>query len=307
MRSRWTIWIAAAVVVGSVAGCSTAPRQQQRAAGYTQYSAIEGERNNPNCLFGAPEKMVGWNHGPTRTLWRDGYVLEHSSLDKIPLWVCEHVDRARIAGTAQRASFKADPDLPRGERAELVDYESSGYDRGHQAPAADFKYDQDRMNECFTLSNMVPQVGAKFNQTIWRVLEERVRDCVAQRGEVYVMTGPLFWDPKEDNEATADGVIDYYVIGPDAVAVPTHLYKIMVSKSAAGKWEGIAIVMENKDYPKEKDAEYDFTPYIRSISWVEQHAGLNFMPRLDEQNPTLAEQIEAQPATEVWPCLRAQK
>jgi endonuclease G, mitochondrial len=286
-----------------LAGCK-APVQRQRAAMYTQHSAIEGAQSSPNCLYGMPEKQPGWDFGPTRVLLRADYALEHSSLDKIPLWVCEHVVPAHVAGSAQRATFKPDPDLPKGQRAELADYQGSGYDRGHQAPAADFKYDQQRMDECFYLSNMVPQVGRGFNQSVWRVLEERVRDCVTQRGGAYIITGPLFWDPKEDSEATADGCIEYYAIGPDQVAVPNYLYKIVVSKSAAGDWEAVAFVMENKAYPAESDKEYDFTPYVKSIDWVEQHTGLNLMPLLDTQDPNLARRLESQPASELWPCLK---
>ena len=47
--------------------------------------------------------------------------------------------------------------MPKNDRAELVDYERSGYDCGHMAPNADFST-RKRQTESFFLANMVPQV-----------------------------------------------------------------------------------------------------------------------------------------------------
>jgi DNA/RNA endonuclease G (NUC1) len=49
-------------------------------------------------------------------------------------------------------------------RALLKDYIRSGFDRGHQAPAADATFTQEAMDETFLLTNMAPQVGIGFNR-----------------------------------------------------------------------------------------------------------------------------------------------
>ncbi len=47
-----------------------------------------------NCgPFGMPEKDPSWSFGLTRFVAREGYALEHSTVDKIPVWVFG-VDRA---------------------------------------------------------------------------------------------------------------------------------------------------------------------------------------------------------------------
>lgn len=73
-------------------------------------------------------------------LCRKGYLLSHDSTYKTPIWVIEHLTIEKAQGTLPRYdTFKPDPDLKEGERAELSDYRGSGYDRGHMAPAADMK------------------------------------------------------------------------------------------------------------------------------------------------------------------------
>jgi endonuclease G len=83
-------------------------------------------------------------------LCRKGYLLAHDSKNKTPIWVIEHLTAEKVKGTIPRYNkFMPDPDLEEGERAELSDYTKSGYDKGHMAPAADMRWDQQAMEECF--------------------------------------------------------------------------------------------------------------------------------------------------------------
>lgn len=277
-------------------GCAT---QSVRPAEHTLYrsqneaglSATELSRLTDNCgPFGAPELNDGWEFGPTAMVYRDGYVLQHSGVDKIPLWVCEHVTREEISGNQPRKNaFKADPECPAGQRAELEDYRGSGFDRGHMAPAGNQTVDARLKKETFYLSNMAPQTAA-LNQKIWADLEETVRQWAQADGEVWTYTGNMFFDPQEENAATADGIIPYETIGPGEVAVPTHCYKIVLARSGQS-WRAIGFVMANQrqQFPK----PYDFAAYSVPISWIEERTGLNFMPLLD---PALKNRIENQAA-----------
>lgn len=283
-------------------GCQ-APQRYERAAGlYTAYEGEQGQQHHL-CAFGKPEKEDGWDFGPTVEVERPGYLLEHSSQDKVALWVCEHVKKEHLEGDAKRRNnFKAEPRLPSGDRAELADYSGSGYDRGHMAPAADFKDSQDRMDESFFLSNMAPQIGIGFNRHIWGKLEEHVREAAKNRGAVFVITGGMFYDPDEESRDTADGFVEYDVIGPNEVSVPTHFYKI-VAANKDNEWEAIGFVLENRAYPRVPGARYDFEPFLKAIDWIEDRSGINFMPLLDEDNPDLEERLERNPA-DLWPAFR---
>jgi len=192
--------------------------------------------------------------------------LQHSALDKIPLWVAETVEKAQLEGSLDRSDkFRPDPLLKAGQRSELADYKSSGYDRGHQAPAGNQTVDAERKDDTFYLSNMAPQMPA-LNQKIWNNLEARTRACTIEAGRTNQITGPIFWDPKEENPATANGLIEFKQIGPGRVAVPTHFFKILLVPDGANT-RAIAFVMENRDYPK---GPYDFSKYIQSIDWIIQ-------------------------------------
>jgi endonuclease G len=213
-------------------------------------------------------------------LCRKGYLLAHSAELKTPIWVIEHLTAEKANGTIPRPKpdpFKPDPNLKKGERAELADYKNSPYDRGHMAPAADMHWDQQAMIECFFLSNMVPQVGKGMNQGIWKNLEEYVRKWAIARDELYFFTGPIY----------EGGVKE--TIGKNKVAVPTHLYKIVYDPNKA---EAIAFIM-----PNDKLDSKDMPDYIVTIRDVEEKTGLDFLSRLDKH---VQDVIETKKAKGLW-------
>lgn len=256
-----------------------------RKAIHTEYgkqaglSPAESKYVEKNCPFGMPKKLPPTDFGNTTIVAREGYVLEHSARDKIPLWVCEEVNQHQVSGSLRRPKpepFAPEPKLTKGRRAELADYKRSKYDRGHQAPSADQTVDPRLQAETYFLSNMAPQRG-ELNQKIWKHLEENVREIAKTNGPIYVTTGPMFIDEAEDDAHTADGYVEHAIIG-NGVAVPTHFFKVIMWKDVSGAWQGTGLVMRNQKsrFPK----PYRLNDYVRSIQWIEARTGLNFNPDL---------------------------
>ena len=195
-----------------------------------------------------------------KLLCRKGFLLAHSSKYKTPIWVIEHLTAEKAKGNLPEYNKpRPDPDLKEGERAEPDDYKDSGYDKGQMASAANMKWDEQAMVECFYLSNIFPRKGKRPNHE----LEERIRNLAINRGALYIFAGPIY----------EDGVLK--TIGRNKVAVPTHLYKIIYDPY---KVEAIAFIM-----PNEKANMADMAKYIVTIRDVEIKTGLNFLSNMDEK------------------------
>lgn len=278
------VTISATVLLSCTLGCVARQQVHTRVAIGSRYlvreagfTAQQTKLAASLCFKGMPQK-TSEQLGPTEFIFRQGYILEHSSLDKIPLWVCEHVTKAQLGTDTDRKDlFKTDPDL-KGPRSTPADYASSGYDRGHQAPAGNQGKNQQLQNETFYMSNMAPQ-RPKMNRNAWKALETQTRQWVSAYSEAWEFTGPIFYDAKEDNPATADGIINYAIIGKDAVSVPTHFYKIIIVKDG-NTWKSIAFVFPNVSTYK---SPYHIEQYLQSVQWIEAHTGLSFMPDLTAQ------------------------
>ena len=103
------------------------------------------------------------------------YTLQYNEEHEQASWVAYRLTSHHLQNpsTKRKDNFRSDPKVKTGS-ATLSDYKGSGYDRGHLAPAADFKWSSTAMSESFYMSNMSPQVPG-FNRGIWKKLESKIR------------------------------------------------------------------------------------------------------------------------------------
>jgi endonuclease G len=208
-----------------------------------------------------------------------GYTLKYNEKFEQAEWVAYELTKGEVYSTeaVRTNKFKPDPGIPTGS-ATSDDYEKSGYDRGHLAPAADMKFSKEAMRDCFYYSNMSPQVPA-FNRGIWSSLESMVRYWAVENDAVYIVTGPIL---NKDS---------YPSIGPDEVAVPEFFYKVILDYREPDE-KAIAFILRNTA-DKQKIRESTCT-----IDHVEELTGIDFFPALpdDEEN-----RLESENDITLWP------
>lgn len=199
-----------------------------------------------------------------------------------PFWVAEHITPQSLAmnnADRKNSTFVEDTDIPALFRARLSDYFRSGYDRGHQIPAADAKWSQAAMDGTFALTNMCPQVGEGFNRDYWAHFEGFCRDLTKKYPSVRIVTGPLYLPKREQDGKWR---VNYEVIGnPPNVAVPTHFYKVIFAEDGtAAPTANVALgafVLPNARIPNEKRlAEFEVP-----LEAVERASGLEFASKLE--------------------------
>jgi endonuclease G len=198
----------------------------------------------------------------------EGYTLCYVEEYEQASWVAYQLTSAQIKGKNERENdFRPDPEVSTGS-AVPDDYRGSGYDRGHLAPAADFKLSGTLMSESFFMSNMSPQVP-DFNRGIWEKLESRVRTWVKRDEVLYIVTGPVL----KGNMA--------YIGRKNKVAVPNMYYKVIVDLKKPDI-KAIGFLMKNEGSNKSLQS------FAVTIDEIEKETGLDFFPLLpDDMEKTL--------------------
>ena len=219
--------------------------------------------------------------GPVNDLaTRQALVSAFDRRNRNPAWVAEHITPQSLLmkeGDRRHSVFVEDPAVPEKFRAKLHDYQRSGYDRGHQVPAADARWNQQAMDETFFLTNICPQVGDGFNRDYWAHLEDFGRRLTQSYPSVRIVSGPLYL-PKRD---PSDGKwrVSYEVIGnPPNVSVPTHFFKVIFAEDGmtGGDVALAAFVLPNADIANDKP----LTDFEVPIEAVERASGLEFAQQL---------------------------
>ena len=211
------------------------------------------------------------NPGGNGVLLDKGYfVVSYDTEARIPDWVAYRLRRSDLNGPADRTDdFRPDEALDDDARSELRDYERSGYDRGHMAPAEDFSRSERAMSTTFLLSNMTPQ-RPKLNRGKWRALEGQIRRLADDVGTIWVITGALFTNQRPAHHRQS--------IGDGRVAVPTDVYKVILGRDASGEFSMFAFVMPNAlNSLRGRPADF-----VESVNEVERLSGLNFFDVLDD-------------------------
>ena len=156
-------------------------------------------------------------------------------------------------------------------------YDGFGYDRGHLAPSADFRWSKTALSESYLYSNMSPQL-AEFNREGWANLEGLIRAYVKENKQnIIVITGPIFNDTVRKVERSKN-----------KISIPDSFFKIVLdyeNKIALG----FLIPHKQLEYP----IEY----YAVTIDEIEKLTNIDFFSSLSEH---IQQHIESQKNITTW-------
>lgn len=202
--------------------------------------------------------------------------LEYAEEHEQARWVAHIILPDIITGSVGRTNdFRPDPLVATGSAVEAdyflkylkpdstYDYDGFGYDRGHLAPSADFRWSERALSESYFYSNMSPQLDA-FNREGWAELESLIRGYVFRNpgSQLFVVTGPIL---REGLPVIERGV--------NKVSIPEYFYKVVIDREQ-GRGIGFIIPHRQINAPLET--------FAVPIDEVEQRTGLDFFNLLPE-------------------------
>jgi endonuclease G len=206
-------------------------------------------------------------------IYHSAYALVYDESHEQAKWVAHLILPDVAAGTEGRTNdFRPDPLIKTGSAVD-EDYarktktaegktktEGFGYDRGHLAPSADFRYSKKALSESYYYSNMSPQTPG-LNRGRWADLEDAMRKaCIQHNTPLFVVTGGVL---KSDLPKLEHGV--------NKVSVPNYYYKVVLDLEHS---EAIGFIMPNNK------CEFSLRHYVCSVDSIEKITGLNFFHRL---------------------------
>lgn len=202
---------------------------------------------------------------PSLILERYCYTVSYNKTTRQPNWVMWELTDNHVTKKKDGVwnEYREDPDLPAEMRSTLVDYASSGYDRGHMCPGGDCNWDDEGRDETFLLSNMCPQ-NPNLNRGDWKEIEMACRKWAQQFGSIYIVCGPIFMKSQKHER-----------IGPNQMPVPEAFFKVVLCNDPASP-KGIGFICRNTDGNRKKDF------YVNSIRQVERVTGYKFFPNLND-------------------------
>lgn len=193
---------------------------------------------------------------PGIAICRAGYVTLNDTDAKLPVWVSYTLYPEYALGCVPRSNgFAPDQSLPKGSRAELIDFKGSGYDIGHIAPNADMSSFDQFEKESFLLTNMAAQLPG-LNRGIYKLLETSIRGWVVQRNHPYVIYAGPIYGPTDTT------------IGPNKVVVPHAFYKIAID-TTTNEVAGFI-------FPQQAGLGTDLTKVRAPLTQIQQLSGITF-------------------------------
>lgn len=211
----------------------------------------------PLCPVNMAKTNIQVNH--------EDFFISYNVETKYADWVAYKINPNNLLGTTKKRIWKADPKIPLETAIIPSDYKDAyvkcNYDRGHQAPLADFSNSikWERVNY---LSNITPQ-KSKLNRGPWNNLESKIRLLGKEKAKIYVITGP-------------------YYNGKPTCQLPNARISNLIPN---GYWKIVTVIKNNDIYrasfkfDQDTPKDANFCNYLTSVNDISKITKLDFKIR----------------------------
>lgn len=182
--------------------------------------------------------------GQETVVRRLGYTVSFNPKLRIPNWVAwiltkERLDN-RVTERPGTEAFVPDPKI-KGCPDRQYNYQKYRYERGHICPAADNRWNEEAMRDCFYMSNICP-MSVKLNHDAWNDVEEKSRRWAQETyagTTIYIVGGIV---PGAAGKCPK-GVPTHVGVNDD-IAVPFKVFKALLRNDPETGWTAIGYVFD---------------------------------------------------------------
>ena len=148
------------------------------------------------------------------------------------------------------------------------------------APAADFKWSEEAMDETYFFTNICPQ-NTQLNGGDWKELEEQCRTWAKKYGTLYIVCGPVVQENIHGR------------LGENGIIIPDKFYKAVLAPVAGG-YKHAVFIFENPPQRKSKisgkpPVKRPLKSYMVTIREIEEITGIDFFPLLPDETENMVE------------------
>ena len=247
--------------------------------------------DNNNLLMGNPSSAQPAIVMMDNYLIDQGYYIEsYNSTKGEPNWVSWHLDASNITNVSSRLNdFAAFSGLPAGFTAvqsNSYNFNTYGFDRGHNCPSADRTSSTDANSATFLMTNMIPQ-APQNNENTWADLEGYLREEVVAGNEVYIVMGSY-----GTGGTGLHGAFNTITSGTVKINVPSNVWKVAVIVPTGD--DDITRVSANTrviavNTPNINTIEKDWKGYRVTVRDIEKATGYNLFSNLPQATQDVIE------------------
>lgn len=209
-------------------------------------SKEEGVKDGGDCAplspWGYPQPISGETLKIKQFVCHQDYAILYNASSGVSDWVVEKITPEKINSDLKflPPDFRKDPALFDNVAISPKEYNVSntkGWVKGMLTGQTDYRYTKKSQSQSFYMTNVAP-MNPYFEENVYITLSKNIRNWVRSYGDLYVVSGPIYYQGKPLDFIGNKSISALVVQGTKAklgesgkarIAVPTHYFKVVFS------------------------------------------------------------------------------